>query len=142
VEDRTLVGRNAETKSFLSEIVRDPSAVWRIENRRSRLILADRVWTAFDSKSRNKGLLGRQGLPDSTALILAPSNAVHTWFMRFPIDIAFVAKDGRVVKTRSAVRPWRIAGALRAFATIELPAGSLVRSQTADGDELVLIRTT
>lgn len=127
--------------SFLSQVVRDPGAPWRIENKRSGLIVAEQVLTAFDSKSRKKGLLGRHGLPESTALIIAPSNAVHTWFMQFPIDIAFVARDGRVVKVKAAVRPWRVAGALRAFSTIELPAGSLARSQTMCGDYLTLTST-
>ena len=63
--------------------------------------------------------------------------------MRFAIDVAFVSKDGRVLKVRRAVPPRRIAVALRAFAVIELPAGALERSDTKPGDKLQLeeIRT-
>lgn len=56
--------------------------------------------------------------------------------MRFPIDILFVARDGRVVKARSAVPANRIVGALRGFAVIEMAAGELERSGTRQGDRI------
>jgi uncharacterized membrane protein (UPF0127 family) len=56
--------------------------------------------------------------------------------MRFSIDVAFVAKDGLVLKVRQAVPPRRIAVSLRAFAVIELPAGALEASDTRAGDRL------
>ena len=71
-------------------------------------------------------------------MIIAPSNAIHTFFMKFPIDIAFVGRDGRVRKIREAVRPWRMSAALRAYAVIELPAGAIQRSGTVAGDTLVI----
>ena len=59
------------------------------------------------------------------ALMLIPCAAVHTAFMRFPIDLVFIDGDGRTVRTASRVPPWRIALAFRARAVIELPAGRL-----------------
>jgi uncharacterized protein len=64
---------------------------------------------------------------------------VHTFFMRFPIDILFVSRDGTVVKARPNVPAWRIAGALKGFAVIELRAGALSESQTHRGDRLALV---
>jgi uncharacterized membrane protein (UPF0127 family) len=58
--------------------------------------------------------------------------------MRFAIDVAFVAKDGRVLKVCHAMRPWRMAAALRGFAVVELPDGVLARTQTRAGDRLVI----
>jgi len=58
--------------------------------------------------------------------------------MRFTIDVAFAARDGRVLKTYSALRPWRIGLAAGAYAAIELPAGTLSRSGTRRGDTLRL----
>jgi uncharacterized protein len=127
-------------KSFLSPLLQAGSIGQVLENVRTQRIVADRLLTAFDSRSRRQGLLGRDGLPDGSALIIAPSNAVHTFFMRFPIDILFVRRDGGVIKARSAVRPWRIAASLRAFAVIELPAGSLDESNTTTGDRLICRR--
>jgi len=94
---------------------------------------------AADSTSRNRGLLGRPGLPPDHALILAPSNFVHTFFMQFPIDILFVGRYGPVLKVRRAVPARRIAGRFGAFAVIELAAHALNRSQTAVGDRLSIV---
>ena len=94
---------------------------------------------AADSASRNRGLLGRKGLPPDHALILAPSNFVHTFFMQFPIDMLFVARDGRVLKARRAVPARRIVGRLGTFSVIELAAHALDRSQTQAGDRLSLV---
>jgi uncharacterized membrane protein (UPF0127 family) len=60
--------------------------------------------------------------------------------MKFDIDIAFVDRDGRIVKIVNTLRPWRMAGAFRAFATIELAAGSLKGSGTRSGDLLRPVR--
>ena len=123
-------------KSFLSPLLRSGGTSLALTNNRHDRIVAGTLLTAFDSKSRRQGLLGRDSLPEGSALIIAPSQAVHTFFMRFAIDVAFVAKDGRVVKVRAAVPPRRIAVSLRAFAVIELPAGALERSDTRPGDRL------
>ena len=85
--------------------------------------VATTIEGAFDSKARNRGLLGRTGLPPATAIVIAPSNAVHTFFMKFPIDLIYAARDGRVVKVRHAVPAWRLSAAFGAFAVIEMAAG-------------------
>ena len=121
--------------TFLSPLVRNSQGL-AIYNVRTQAILANHVVTAFDSATRRTGLLKHESLPVGHALVIAPCNAVHTCFMKFAIDIAFVARDGRVLKTRTAVRPWRATGSLRAFATIELPAGTLYRTGTRAGDVL------
>jgi len=126
--------------SFLKPLLDQPAVPCRLDNARNGRIVADRVLPAFDSAARRKGLLGRQSMPDSTALILAPTNAIHTFFMRFAIDVAFVTKSGQVLKTRHALGPWRMAAALRSYAVIELPAGALNRADTRAGDQLVLVR--
>ena len=125
--------------SFLSPLLRNPDADYRLINGRNGRILAAEVLTAFDSKSRRRGLLGVNGLQPGRALIIAPTNAIHTWFMRFDIDVAFVAKDGRVVKMRHRLKPWRMSGAIRGFAVIELPAGALAAADTSTNDFLSLV---
>ena len=92
--------------------------------------------TAFDSKARRTGLLDRDRLPDGHALVIGPCNAIHTFFMKFSIDVAFVRRDGEIVKVRSHVAPWRVAACLRAYAVIELPAGTLERTGTIPGQML------
>ena len=99
--------------------------------------VARTLLTAFDSKSRKKGLLGRDSLPEGSALIIAPCQAIHTFSMRFAIDVLFVSKDGRVLKVRQAVPPRRIAGVLAGFCRRRTAGrGAIERSGTQAGDRL------
>ena len=123
-------------KSFLDPILRSDPSSFTLTNTRSNRVLATTLLTAFDSASRRRGLLKQDSLAEGSALIIAPSNAIHTFFMRFAIDVAFVSKDGRVLKVRPNVPPWRMAGALRGFAVIEMPVGALARADTQSGDAL------
>jgi uncharacterized membrane protein (UPF0127 family) len=101
--------------------------------------VADRLLPALDSQTRRTGLLKHTSLEDGEAMVIAPTSAVHTWFMKFAIDVAFVARDGRVLKTRDRVRPWRMTGAFGGFAVIEMKAGSLAAADTARGDVLEVV---
>jgi uncharacterized membrane protein (UPF0127 family) len=122
--------------SFLDPLLRSGGSSLALTNTRHNRVMARTLLTAFDSKSRRQGLLQHDFLPEDSALIIAPSNTIHTFFMRFVIDVAFVAKDGRVVKLRRNMPPRRIAAAWRAFAVIELAAGALARTDTQPGDTL------
>src|SRR6187549_1550335 len=102
-------GRNSKMKSFLSPLLRSGGPSLALANTRHQGVVARTLLTAFDSKSRRTGLLGRDSLPEGSALIIAPSQAIHTFSMRFAIDVAFVSRDGRVIKVRQAVPPRRIA---------------------------------
>lgn len=125
--------------SFLEPLLRSNAPPLVLANGRTNRVVARTLLTAFDSASRKRGLLKHKSLPDDTALIIAPSNAVHTFFMRFAIDAAFVSKDGRVLKVRAAVPPWRIAAAWGGFAVIEFAAGALERADTRRGDTLRVV---
>ena len=128
-------------KSFLGPLLRPGAPPCALTNTRNNRTVARTLLTAFDSASRRRGLLGRNGLEDGSALIIAPSSAIHTFTMRFAIDVALVSKEGVVLKVRPDVQPRRIAGAWRAFAVIELPAGALARSDTRPGDRLQVTTT-
>lgn len=123
-------------KSFLDPLLRSAAPPLALVNSRNDRVVADTLLTAFDSATRRHGLLQRDAFPQGNALIIAPSNAIHTFFMRFAIDVAFVAKDGRVLALRHDLRPWRIAAAWRGFAVVELPVGALDRADTRPGDTL------
>ena len=123
---------------FLSPLLQ-PHATCRLVNRRNGKVVAHDLSVAIDSASRRKGLLGRDSMVQGSAIVIAPTNAIHTWFMRFDIDVAFVTKDGRILKIRHRLRPWRVFASMRAFAAIELPAGALESSGTESGDTLVVV---
>lgn len=119
--------------SFLSPMLRASADRFELRNRVTGRTVAAHLLTAFDRSSRNVGLLHHDSLPDSTALIIAPTSAIHTFFMKFPIDVVFVARDGRVLKACSGLVPWRMTAAWRAYAVVEMAVGALATSGTVRG---------
>jgi uncharacterized protein len=115
---------------------------YTLRNAANGTVVAAVVEAALTREVRNRGLLGRDHLAQGHALMLAPCWSVHTFFMRFPIDVIFVKRNGLVVKTRAAVPPWRLLVGLGAYATVELAAGALERTPVRAGDRLELSRNT
>ena len=110
-----------------------------LHNASSPRIVAGTVELAVTSDTRRRGLLGRDGLAAGHALLIAPCSSIHTWFMRFPIDVIFVRRDGLVLKTRAAIPAWRMAFGWGAFAVVELRAGAVAESGVKPGDRLELV---
>jgi len=114
-------------------------------NERTHTAVATVVEIAVSRVDRRRGLLGRDGLDASAALMLAPCAAVHTAFMRFALDVVFVDRSGRVRKIVQGLEPWRMSASFGAYAAIELAAGGprdlvpgdrLYLSHRADADTL------
>jgi len=120
----------------LTPLLQDPGARFGLWNRRTGQPIATRLLPAFDSAARRQGLLGRTGLAEGEALVLAPCSAIHTAFMRFPLDLIFLNRAGTVLKTAPDVPPWRIRAAWRGFAVVELAAGALAASDCRRGDTI------
>lgn len=127
------------SSSFFRPLLGEPQSRQVIRNTRNGRVIANTLASAFDSKSRRTGLLHHSSFPPGAAMLIAPTNAIHTFFMRFPIDVAFITRDGTVVKVCGDVRPWRIAAALGAYGVIELPAGTLAAAETVAGDVLAVV---
>jgi uncharacterized membrane protein (UPF0127 family) len=107
-------------------------------NARSGVMLASDVELAMTSAERRRGLLGRDAMAPYSALIITRCAAVHTFWMRFPIDVAFVDSSGRVKKVVEGLGPWRMAGALFASTAIEFPSGTLKHDALRVGDRVYL----
>jgi uncharacterized membrane protein (UPF0127 family) len=100
-------------------------------------VIAAHVRRAATPWARLVGLMGRSDLPAGKGLHLLPCSSVHTWFMRFTIDVLYLDRDGRVVKAVPALRPFRWSwGGRRAHSVLELPAGTIAASGTLPGDAL------
>ena len=110
----------------------------KVQNLTRHTQLGDRVRLTRDGHSRRKGLLGRSQLSAGEGLWIVPCEAVHTFAMRFPIDLVYLDRQNQVVKTRSNVGPWRLSGCLWAHSVIELPAGTVRDTLTIKGDTLAL----
>jgi uncharacterized membrane protein (UPF0127 family) len=102
-------------------------------------VIADRVGVADTRASRAVGLLSRSGLEPGEALWIVPSRGVHTWGMRFTIDVLALDEDGTVIDCVSRLRPWRLRLPRKGTAgVLELPAGTLEASGTTIGHHVLL----
>jgi hypothetical protein len=101
-------------------------------------VVCERCEMVESTFARMRGLLGRAGLDPGTGMLIDSSGSVHMFFMRFPIDVVFLARDRTVVGVTHRLRPWRVAAARRAVAALELPAGAAAESGVEKGDVLVL----
>lgn len=106
----------------------------RILNRTRNTELASRAEVAGSGAKRTKGLLGRKGLAPGEGMWIVPCEAVHTFWMQFPIDLVYLDRNLRVRKVTSSVPPWRLSGCLTAHSVLELPSGTINASQTQRGD--------
>ncbi len=84
-----------------------------------------------------RGLLGRDGLEPGEGMLIDRAGSVHMFFMRFPIDVVFLSRDRTVVGVKHRLAPWRVAGARRAVASLELPAGRASEVGVEKGQRLV-----
>jgi uncharacterized membrane protein (UPF0127 family) len=99
--------------------------------------LADNVTVADDLFKRMKGLLGRDNLLDGEALWIKPCMSIHTFFMKYPIDIFFLDKRKRIITTIRNMQPNRLTWIYpNAVSVLELPAGVLQTTDTRIGDEI------
>jgi hypothetical protein len=110
----------------------------KVSNLTRGTVLATRLEVADTGQKRNKGLLGRKGLAEGEGLWIVPCESVHTFFMQFPIDLVYLDRKYRVKKVRHSVGPWRLSVCMSAHSILELPSGTIRKTQTQRGDTLEL----
>lgn len=94
------------------------------------ILIADTLVTRLIGLMFKKQLLGAEGL------LINPCNSIHTFFMRYSLDIVFLSSDNKVIKIIRDLKPWRMTWIyFRAKKTLELPAGKLP-SDVKEGDIL------
>ncbi len=97
------------------------------------ILPADTFW------KRLKGLMGTRSLPDDTGLLLDPCNSVHTWYMKYPIDVLFLSREGQVLHVEDCLAPNRGPKTVREAAKVlELSGGQAARLKIGIGDLLDL----
>lgn len=109
----------------------------RVSNVTRGVPLARNARVADTHWSRLRGLLGRPELAPGEGLLILPCRAVHTWGMRFSLDVALGDADGRIVATYPELRPWRTTSIHSGASwALELPRGTLEASGTTVGDDV------
>ena len=86
-----------------------------------RTVLGVRAKVARTFRERARGLIGRPPPPPGEGLLILRCNAIHTFFMGYPIDATFLDRDGRPVRTVRDIPPWRplVWGGFRARSVLE-----------------------
>jgi len=101
------------------------------------ITVAEKVKIADRFITRLKGLMGSPELEDGTGLMLVPCNCVHTWFMRYPIDVVFINRENTIVKIVDSMKPYHIGSIVKqACSVLELKAGSCQKLGITVGDRL------
>lgn len=108
----------------------------QVRNQTRNTVLADSAGVADTSKARRTGLLKHDRLPPGEGLWIAPCEAVHTFGMKFPIDVLFLNRKRKVLKIRPDMVRGRMSVCLRAHSVLELPAGTAAATGTQAGDQL------
>jgi uncharacterized protein len=109
---------------------------FRVTNETRGTSLADRAGIANTSATRNRGLLKHTGLAPGEGLWIVPTQSVHSFLMKFTIDVAYLNKKRQVLKLRPNMVKSRISICLSAHSVLELPAGTLEATGTQKGDQL------
>jgi hypothetical protein len=99
-------------------------------------VLATCMEVADSAAKRKTGLLGRECLLPGEGLWIIPCESVHTFWMRFPIDLVYLDRKKRICKLKTSVPAWRLSACLRAHSVIELPSGTIYQTLTQMGDIL------
>ncbi len=108
-----------------------------ILNQTRNATLATAVDVADTSAKRRTGLLKKDSLGRGEGLWISPCESVHTFFMKFAIDLVYLDKKKRVRKVRHSVPPWRLSFCWTAHSALELPAGTAAETGTQPGDQLL-----
>jgi len=109
-----------------------------VRNDTRNTVLAQAAELADSGAKRRTGLLKHERLAPGEGLWIVPCEAVHTFFMKFPIDLVYLDKKRKVRKVRHAVPAWRMSACLTAHSVLELPAGTVAETGTAVGDTLAM----
>lgn len=96
------------------------------------------VMVAASARERMRGLLGRAPLRAREGMLLLSCRMIHTIGMQYPLDLVYLARDGRVLKVTAALAPRRMDGHWRARHVLEMAAGEAARCRIAPGVTLAL----
>ncbi len=94
------------------------------------ILVAETLW------DRLIGLMFKKEIRGADGLMLDPCRSIHTFFMRYSLDVVFISSKNEIIKIIRDMKPWRLSWIyFRASKTLELPAGKLPKDLSV-GDRL------
>ena len=113
------------------------SEVVQVINTRNGKVVCERCRILDGLLERLKGLIGTKSLSSEEGVLITDCKSIHTMFMGFPIDVAFIDSSGVILRTSEKISPWRMTGfVLKASMVLELSGGVLKKTETRTGDQL------
>ena len=108
----------------------------KVHNETRQTLLANVADVADTARARRTGLLGHASLKPGEGLWIVPCEAVHSFGMKFAIDLVYLDRKKRVRKVRKAMMPRRLSACVTAHSVLELPSGTIASTATSPGDQL------
>jgi len=108
----------------------------KILNQTRQTLLASGADFADTARARRTGLLRRSVLKPGEGLWIVPCEAVHSFGMKFAIDLVYLDRKKIVRKVKNAMMPWRLSACVTAHSVLELPRGTIASTATFPGDQL------
>jgi uncharacterized membrane protein (UPF0127 family) len=110
----------------------------RVTNAANGKLVGDEIAVAESSLTRLFGLMGRRNLEPGHGLLITPSSGVHTFGMRFAIDVVGLDHEWLVVGVWPELKPYRLSGISMKYKSIlELPPGRIAACGITVGDQLL-----
>jgi len=111
----------------------------KIRHVKSEILLGREIKEAKSFRDRLVGLMFKNKMKEFDGLMITPCKSIHTFFMKFNIDVVFLDKKFLIVKILRDMKPWRVSGFyMNALHTLELPSGTLT-GEVQEGDELEVV---
>jgi uncharacterized protein len=133
---------NAQTETGTQTATTSDVGTYLVRNLDRDQTLATRALLASDSRTRREGLLKRDSLDEGEGLLITPCEAIHTFGMKFSIDVVFLDRTRKVRKVLHAMPRNRVGFCLSGDIALELPAGTAEATGTQVGDQISLARNS
>ena len=112
--------------------------IYTILSQNKEKVVSRKAQVADSFFSRLIGLMFKESIGQDEALIFYNATSIHTFFMRFPIDIVFLDKNKRIIRICRALAPWKMVFCPKAYITIEFPADQASKNTLKMGDFLYI----
>jgi uncharacterized protein len=112
-----------------------------VYNATKNVIVGDRISEARSFWARGRGLMFAPELSSGEGLIIDPCSSIHTFWMRFPLDVLYMDRESTVIRADERMKTWRIGPIFTGSKwVIELPSGTIAKTGTSAGDKIEVQR--
>jgi len=113
----------------------------KLINNANNTMISETVITANTFFKRLKGLMFTKELPDENALHIMPCNEIHTFHMKYSIDVLYLDRNNVILAIDEDIKPWKIGKRVKkAVSVVELPSGRAKKTGVEVGQTVEFIQ--